>query len=189
MRQLTQKYDLILETKRLTVRPFSLCDADFIVELLNEKAFIENIGDKKVRSLDDARCYLRDGPIASYQRYGIGLWRIGLQGDDASIGMAGLLKREQLADVDLGYALLAEYCGNGYALEVTSAVMTYARELLGYRRVVAVVNEGNKSSIRLLKKLGFEYERMVQLTKDDEAAQLFVSVSTSVVQNVNLCKQ
>ncbi|MDJ0958089.1 MAG: GNAT family N-acetyltransferase [Arenicellales bacterium] len=177
----TQQSDLILQTKRLTVRPFSLGDADFILELLNEKAFIENIGDKQVRSLDDARRYLRDGPIASYHRYGVGLWRVGLQAGGASIGMVGLIKREQLVDVDLGYALLAEYCGKGYALEVTSAVMTYVRERLGYRRVVAVVNKDNEPSVKLLKKLGFEYERMVQLNEEDEEAQLFVSVPESVV--------
>ena len=179
MRQVTRQYDSILETERLTVRPFSLCDADFILELLNERTFIENIGDKKVRNLNDARRYLRAGPIGSYQRCGIGLWRVGLQDDDTSIGMAGLLKREQLEDVVLGYALLAEYCGNGYALEVTSAVMTYARERLGYFKVVAVVNKGNKPSIKLLSKLGFKYERMVQLVKDDEEKQLFVSVAAS----------
>ena len=173
-----QQYDAVLETKRLIVRPFSLSDDEFILRLLNEKAFIDNIGDKKVRNLDDAKRYLRDGPLLSYSHHGIGLWRVDLQADGTSIGMAGLLKREELADVDLGYALLAEYCGIGYALEVTSAVMTHARKQLGYRRVVAVVNEGNEPSIKLLRKLGFKYERMVQLIKDDRESQLFVSVDS-----------
>ena len=169
----------VLETERLTVQPFSLYDGEFILRLLNEKAFVKNVGDKKVRNLEDARRYLRDGPLLSYRRQGIGLWRVDLKVEGASIGMAGLLKREQLADVDLGYAFLAEHWCNGYALEATSAVMTHARKRLGYRRIVAVVNEGNQPSIKLLKKLGFKYERMIQLAKEDGEAQLFISVPAS----------
>ena len=179
MRQVARQEDVILKTERLTVRPFTLHDADFILKLLNEKGFMKNIGDKKVRNLEDAKHYLREGPIPSFQRFGIGLWRVGLQDSDISIGMAGLLKRDQLENVDLGYALLAKYQGCGYALEVTSAVMKYARERLDYHKIVALVDVGNEQSIRLLDKLGFIYERMVQLTKDDKRVQLFVSVPAS----------
>ncbi|MGH8495269.1 MAG: GNAT family N-acetyltransferase [Gammaproteobacteria bacterium] len=143
-------------TERLVVRRFTFDDAAFILRLLNEPSFIDNIADKGVRDLQGARSYLRDGPIMSYERYGFGLWRVGLAIDDTPIGMAGLLKREYLEDIDLGYALLPEFCGLGYAFEMTSTVMEYAKGHLQARRVLAIVNEGNKSSIRLLQKLGFE---------------------------------
>ncbi|MCZ6835861.1 MAG: GNAT family N-acetyltransferase [Planctomycetota bacterium] len=97
--------DLRIETKRLTIRPFCLGDADFILRLLNEPSFIENIGDKGVRNLEDAERYLQDGPLASYEQHGHGLWHVGLRESDVSIGMAGILKRDALDDVDLGYSL------------------------------------------------------------------------------------
>ncbi|NOK63995.1 MAG: N-acetyltransferase [Chloroflexi bacterium AL-W] len=168
--------NVIIETARLTVRPFTLDDAPFIVRLLNEPSFIEHIADMGVRTLDDARNYLRDRPMASYTQHGFGLWRVGLKESDTPIGMAGLLSRETLDNIDLGYAFLSAYFGKGYAFEVTSAIMTYARVQLGYRKVVAVVHANNEPSIRLLRKLGFNYERMVRLADDQEEIQLFVAV-------------
>ncbi|MEM8531521.1 MAG: GNAT family N-acetyltransferase [Chloroflexota bacterium] len=167
--------NVILETARLTVRPFTLDDASFIVRLLNEPSFIEHIADMGVRTLNDARNYLHEKPLASYKHHGFGLWRVGLKDSDEPIGMAGLLNRETLDTVDLGYAFLPEYFGKGYAFEVTSAIMTYARTRLGYRKVVAVVHANNEPSIRLLRKLGFHYERMVRLADDQEEIQLFVA--------------
>ena len=151
-------------------------DAAFIMALLNESSFIEHIGDKGVRSLDDAQRYLLDGPIASYERHGFGLWRDGLKADDTPIGMAGLLKRDSLDDVDLGFAFLAHHCGRGYAHEVTSSIMTHARTQLGLGRVVAIVSEGNTPSIKLLGKLGFTFERLVQLDGSDQKIPLYASI-------------
>lgn len=155
--------EVVLETERLTLRRFAHEDAAFIVELLNDPSFIENIADKGVRTLDDARRYLDDGPLASYAAHGFGLWRVGLKGDDAPIGMCGLLKRDALDDPDIGYAFLPRHAGRGYAYEAAAATMAHAREAFGLRRVVAIVNAGNARSIQLLDKLGFAYERDVQL--------------------------
>jgi RimJ/RimL family protein N-acetyltransferase len=167
---------LELKTERLIVRPFTRADAPFILRLLNEPSFIENIADKGVRDLDGARSYLREGPMASYARHGFGLWRVGLLGDDTPIGMAGLLKRDFLEDIDIGYALLPEFCGAGYAFEATSAVLTYARNQLGARRVVAIVAKHNERSIKLLQKLGFASEGTVRMPGEPDDLRLFASV-------------
>jgi RimJ/RimL family protein N-acetyltransferase len=167
---------LELKTTRLTIRPFTLDDAPFILRLLNEPSFIENIADKGVRDLEGARGYLRDGPLASYERHGFGLWRVGLADADTPIGMAGLLKRDYLDDIDIGYAFLPEFCGAGYALEATSAVLAYAGNQLGARRVVAIVADYNERSIHLLKKLGFADEGTVRMPGEQVDLLLLASV-------------
>jgi len=167
---------MILETERLQLRLLSLDDADFILRLLNEPSFIQNIGDRGVRTINDARAYILKGPIASYEKFGFGLWMVETRFESTPIGICGLLKRDVLADVDIGYALLPEFWSQGYALESASAVMSYASEKLGLKRVVAVVNSDNQSSIRLLEKMGFKYERMVRLSEGAAEIKLFAAV-------------
>ena len=166
---------MIIETDRLQLRRLSVDDAEFILRLLNEPSFIQNIGDRGVRTVDDARGYIVKGPITSYERFGFGLWMIETKSPLAPIGICGLLKREVLDDVDIGYALLPEFWSHGYALESASAVVSYAREKLGLKRVVAVTNSNNQSSIRLLEKMGFKYERMVQLSEGAAEIQLLAT--------------
>ena len=166
----------ILETDRLRLRRLSVDDAEFILRLLNEPSFIQNIGDRGVRTIDDAGAYILKGPIASYEQFGFGLWLIETKPAGLPIGICGLLKRDVLEDVDIGYALLPEFCSQGYAFEAAAAVMSYAKEKLGSKRVLAVVNADNQSSIRLLEKMGFQYERMVRLSDDAPEIKLFGSV-------------
>ena len=166
-----------IKTERLSVRRFVLNDAAFILRLLNEPTFIEHIADKGVRDLDAARDYLRRGPMASYERYGFGLWHVGLLDNDEPIGMAGLLKRDYLEHVDIGYALLPEYCGAGYAFEMASAVMGYAGEVLDAKQVMAIVSEGNTPSMKLLGKLGFQPDGMIHVPGDDRRVRLFRTVA------------
>ena len=165
----------ILETDRLRLRRLSLDDAEFILRLLNDPSFIQNIGDRGVRTIDDARAYILNGPIASYEKFGFGLWMVETRPEGAPIGICGLLKRDVLADVDIGYALLPEFWSKGYALESASAVMAYASEMLGLKRVVAVTNSDNKSSIRLLEKMAFKYEKMVRLSEGAPEIKLFAA--------------
>jgi len=167
---------MILETDRLQLRLLSLDDAEFILRLLNEPSFIQNIGDRGVRTIDDARAYILKGPVASYEKFGFGLWMVETRSEAAPVGICGLLKRDVLEDVDIGYALLPEFWSQGYALESASAVMSYASEKLGLKRVVAVTNSDNKSSIRLLEKMGFKYERMVRLSEGAPEIKLFAAV-------------
>ncbi|HEV2621867.1 MAG TPA: GNAT family N-acetyltransferase [Frateuria sp.] len=164
-----------MRTARLVIQPLGLDDDAFVLRLLNEPSFMENIADKGVRDLDGARAYLRDGPLASYARHGFGLWRVGLAGDGTAIGMAGLLKRDYLDGIDIGYAFLPEYTGQGYALEATRAVMEHARQLSGVRGVLAIVSEHNVRSIGLLGKLGFQPDGSVRIPGSDETVRRFAA--------------
>lgn len=157
----------ILETERLLLRQFSIDDADFILRLLNEPSFIQNIGDRGVRTLEDARSYILRVPIASYEKNGFGLYLVILKESGASIGMCGLIRREALEDVDIGYAFLPEYWSRGYAVEAALAVKEYARDVIGLKRLVAITDPENQASIRVLEKIGLRFEKMIRLSEDD----------------------
>jgi len=157
----------ILETERLVLRQFTFEDADFILRLLNEPSFIQNIGDRGVRTLEDARSYILRVPIASYEKNGFGLYLVILKESGQSIGMCGLIKRDQLEDVDIGYAFLPEYWSKGYAVEAALAVKEYAREVVGLKRLIAITDPENQASIRVLEKIGLRFEKMVRLSADD----------------------
>lgn len=163
---------MILQTARLTLREFTAEDAAFALRLVNEPAFHAYIGDRGVRSLDDARRYLAEGPMVSYARHGFGLWRVALRATDEPIGMCGLIKRPMLDDVDLGYAFLAAHGGQGYAVEAAAAVVGHARAVLGLRRLVAIVTPDNERSLHLLAKLGFRFERMLRWPESGEPLEL-----------------
>jgi [ribosomal protein S5]-alanine N-acetyltransferase len=151
----------ILTTKRLTLRRLRPADAEFIVELLNDAAFLRFIGDKAVRTSDDACQYILDGPMASYDRYGFGLWLVEVKESGLPVGMCGLLKRESLPDVDIGFAFLPAYRSRGYAFESASAVLEYGRSEFGLKRIVAITDPDNAGSIRVLQKIGMRFERMI----------------------------
>lgn len=144
-----------LETERLAIRPLAPSDAPFILRLLNEPSFIRNIADKGVRTLEAAEAYLREGPQASYARHGHGLWLVEDRGSGAPMGMCGLIRRDSLPEVDLGYAFLPEYWGRGFAREAASACLAHGRDALGLPGLLAIVSPGNAPSIRLLESLGF----------------------------------
>jgi RimJ/RimL family protein N-acetyltransferase len=163
----------ILETERLTLRQLTTEEAAFIFELLNEPSFIQNIGDRHIRTLDDACAYIVNGPVASYAKNGFGLWLVVLKETSESIGMCGLIRRENLENVDIGYALLPRFWSKGYAVEAGRAVKEYARDVVGLKRLVAIVDPANEGSIRVLEKLGLHYEKMVRLSADDIDLKLF----------------
>jgi [ribosomal protein S5]-alanine N-acetyltransferase len=165
----------ILETERLVLRQFSVEDADFILRLLNEPSFIRNIGERGVRTLDDARSYILRVPIASYERNGFGLYLVMLKEMGESIGMCGLIKREELEDVDIGYAFLPEYWSKGYAVESALAVKEYARDVIGLKRLVAITDPENQGSIRVLEKIGLRFEKMIRLSEDDIELKLLAA--------------
>jgi RimJ/RimL family protein N-acetyltransferase len=150
----------VLETERLILRHFSTHDAPFILALLNEPSFLRYIGDKKVRSLEDARQYILEGPVATYERHGFGLYQVELKDLHTPIGMCGLLKRDDLPQPDIGFAFLPAFWNSGFAFEAATAVLTDARKRLKFDRILAIVNPDNDASIRLLQKLGFGFERI-----------------------------
>lgn len=163
----------VLETDRLLLRQFSLDDAEFILKLLNEPSFIQNIGDRGIRTLADATAYIRNVPLASYARNGFGLYAVVLKETNERIGMCGLIKREGLEDVDIGYAFLPAFWGKGYAVESARAVKAYAQETIGLKRLVAITDPANEGSIRVLEKIGLRFEKMVRLSEDDIELKLF----------------
>ena len=165
----------VLQTERLNLRRMSLDDAEFIVELLNDPAFLRFIGDKGVRTTEDARQYILTGPVDSYERHGFGLWLVELKDSETPIGICGLLKRETLSDVDIGFAFLPQYRSKGYAFESAAAVMRYGRNVLGLRRVVAITNEENIDSLRVLEKIGMSFDRMIRLSEEGPEIRLLAS--------------
>lgn len=158
---------IVCETERLRIRHFNFKDVEFVIKLLNEPAFVENIADKGVRNQEDAIKYLQDGSMASYKEFGFGLSMVELK-DGTPLGMCGLIKREVLDDVDIGYAFLKEHGGQGYAFESAMAVLKDASSVHGLKRIVAITKPSNKGSIHLLEKLGFKYEKMIELYGNDD---------------------
>ena len=164
----------VLETERLVLRRFSAGDAEFIVQLLNEPSFIQNIGDKGVRSTADALRYIETGPVANYERLGFGLYLVELKETRESIGLCGLIKREGLTDIDVGFAFLPSFWSKGYAFEAASAVTAYGRDVLGIQRIVAITAPDNTLSINVLKKLGLRFAQMIKLSESEPELRLFV---------------
>lgn len=168
---LAEDAPFLLRTERLDLRELGLDDADFMLELLNDADFMRNIGDRGVRTLDDARQYIAAGSMPSYRQHGFGFWCVALRESGQRIGICGLARRDELDDVDIGYAFLPAWRGQGLALEACRAVMAEARSRLGLRRVVAITSLDNPASARLLARIGMAFERQIRL--DDEELRLF----------------
>jgi ribosomal-protein-alanine N-acetyltransferase len=162
----------VIQTERLVLRQLELNDADFILELLNEAAFLRFIGDKGVRDLESAREYIEKGPIDSYGRHGFGLYATCLL-DGTPTGVCGLVKREVLVDADVGFAFLSRHRSKGYAVESAAAVLAHARRVLRLPRIVAIADPENSGSIAVLEKIGLKFERMIRLTEHSRELKLF----------------
>ena len=167
---------VILHTQRLVLDELETDrDADFILALLNEPGFLENIGDRGVRDLAGARRYIEEGPLASYAGYGYGLWRACQRQDGRPVGLCGLVKRDGLKDPDIGYAFLDSVWGRGYASEAARACLDHARRALRLGRIVAITAPGNSASQAVLKKIGLKAAGVVRLPGKDEDSAYFVS--------------
>jgi cyanophycin synthetase len=160
-------------TARLVMRPFRLGDAAFIVELLNDPDWLRFIGDRGVRTLDDARTYLHNGPIAHAARHGFALGAVLPAGNDQPIGMCGLVRREGLDDVDLGYAFMPSARGHGYAHEAAAAWLARGFGEFGLKRIVAITKPDNAPSQRVLESIGMRFERRVRLPQNREDSLLY----------------
>lgn len=164
----------VIRTERLVLRWLTTEDAGFMHELQSDPDWIRYIGDRGVHTVEDAREYLLNGPMAMYAALGFGLFRVELREDGAPIGICGLIRRDSLDDVDLGFAFLPRFRARGYAHEAAAATLEYARRILQLPRVVAVVAPDNLASIGLLQKLGMRQEREVQLSPEARPVYLFV---------------
>jgi RimJ/RimL family protein N-acetyltransferase len=163
----------ILETERLTLREFIKDDATFIMNLLNSPGWLKYIGTRNINSVDDARGYISEKLMPSYGKNGFGFYLMETKSDNIPVGMCGLIKRDGLDDVDIGFALLPEYEGNGYAYEAASATLKYAKNTLKLNRIAAITVPYNLSSIKLLEKIGFVFEKMINIPNDKEELMLY----------------
>lgn len=162
-----------IDTPHLRLRRLCAADAPFMCTLLNDAAFLRYIGDRGVRTREDAERYILDGPVASYGRVGYGLYLVALRDGGEPVGICGPLRRDTLPDADLGFALLPAFRERGYAREAAEAVLVHARDALGLRRLLAITSQDNAPSIRLLLKLGFRFERLARLTQGEPELNVF----------------
>lgn len=167
----------VLRTDRLVLRWLDTGDAEFIHELMNDPDWLRYIGDRGIRTPEDARAYLQQGPMAMYAEHGFGLYRVELREGGTPIGICGLIKRDALEDVDIGFAFLPQFRGRGYAFEAAEGTLEFGRRTLGLSRIVAIVSPENRVSMLLLEKLGFVMERRVQLTPGASEVCLFRTAS------------
>ena len=149
----------IAETERLVIREIDESDAAFMNALLNSPGFLKYIGDRGIRSDDDARRFISERYRKSYADNGYGLYAVLLKDNLVPVGMCGFVRRDTLPGPDLGFAFLPEHEGKGYGQESSIAVLRYGREELGFERVLAITTLDNRASIRLLEKLGFTLEK------------------------------
>lgn len=163
----------ILETGRLRLREFILSDTAFIIELLNSPAWLQFIGDRNVKTEEQAKRYLEDGPLKSYIENGYGLWLVELKNDNKPIGMCGIINRGFLDNPDIGFAFLPGYHGNGYAAEIVGATMDYAKQQLHISPIEAIAATDNVKSIRLLEKTGLKFTRKIRYPGTNETLLLY----------------
>ncbi len=165
----------VLETERLQLRRLTTDDAGFLIEVFNDPAFVRFVGDRNIRTVDQARDFIEKGPFESYRRHGFGHYVVIRKSDRRAVGICGFVKRDALDDADIGFSLLPEFRAQGYAFEAASALMAYGVDTLGLQRILAIASPDNSPSIRLLGKLGLAFERMVKLSEDGETLSLFAT--------------
>lgn len=152
----------ILKTDRLILRQLTVNDTGFIINLLNSPGWLQFIGDRNVKTEEQAKDYLLNGPIRSYKENGFGLYLVALKHNLSPIGLCGLLKRDYLQNPDIGFALLPDEMGKGYGFEMAAATLHYAKDALKIPGIMAVTMPANKASINLLERLGLKYVSIVK---------------------------
>ena len=165
--------NIFLETHRLYLQEFGLDDAEFIIELLNSDGWLKYIGDRNVKTIEEAEAYLLNGPMKSYEENGFGLAMVQIKDGRIPIGVCGLIKRNYLDHVDIGYALLPEYWGKGYDYEIADGTVLYAQEHLGIDEILGVTLKENARSISVLNKIGLNFDKHIWVESDNEEVMLF----------------
>ncbi len=165
---------IVLQTQRLVLRWFSDDDAPFILELMTDPAWIENIGDAGPRTLEEAQAWIESRLVAHYRQHGHGLWAMERRSDRALVGMCGLLRRPTLPSIDVGYALVPRARGHGYAREAAAACLAYGRDALGHQRIFAITSPGNLASVRVLEALGMKHQETKPLQGETKQSAVFL---------------
>ncbi|MGI9946457.1 GNAT family N-acetyltransferase [Vibrio hyugaensis] len=162
-----------LITERLTLRLVSVEDASFILELYNQPDFYRFVGDKQIRSVEEAQRYIQENMLHMQESKGVSLLVVEMKADNQPIGICGLVKRDTLTAFDIGYGYLPHAYGKGYAIEAAAAVVEFARDEMRIENLVAITNNDNIRSISLLEKLGFQFERIEQTYDNGRTLQLY----------------
>ena len=163
----------ILETERMELGVIGEEDAEIMLAIWNDPAFIRNVSDRGVRTIEEARAAVREGAQKMFDDFGYGPYWMQLKLDGSRIGICGLFKRENLDDPDIGFAVLPDWTGQGFAGEAAAAVVAYARDELGLPALTAIVSPANEPSIGLIRKLGMSFDRMIKMPGDEDAIQLY----------------
>jgi len=163
----------LIETERLSMRRLTLDDADLMLAIWNDPAFVFHVGDRGIRTIAEARKNMSEGALKLYEDYGYGPYRVALKSDDTAVGICGLFRREGLNDADIGYGFLPEFCRRGYAYESARAVLDHARADIGLARIIAIVSPDNAASIGLTEKLGLQFEKTARLPGEDKDVSLY----------------
>lgn len=166
---------LLLETERLQLCYMSLDDAPFLLRLLNMPSYYRFVGDRGVRTLEQAQHYIRERTLAAYERFGFGYYIVKHKENNASLGMTGLMKRDELEQVDIGFAFLEHEAGKGYGYEAASALMLWASREKGITAFAGIVQDDNPASMRLLEKLGLRLAKTIKI--NDEELLLYLTPS------------
>lgn len=164
----------ILETERLLLRQLTAEDAELMLELLNDPDFIRYVADRGVRTMEEAAEFIRNRMLPSYVKFGFGFYLVEEKGSREPIGICGLVKRDGLDDVDIGFSIRRKFWRKGFAHEAAVAVLDYGRSALKLPRIVAITAPDNNSSMKLLEKLGLRFERMIRLPGQTAETRLFV---------------
>lgn len=163
----------ILSTPRLVLRIFNVDDAEFVFELMNDPSWIRYIGDKGIHDLDKARAWILERPLESQRQHGFSFYVVTLKDTQTPVGICGLIKRATLQDVDMGYAFLPQFCGQGYAYEAAQAVMQYAQQEFAFKKLAAITSPDNQPSNQLLRKLGFTLEQVLVMDGEEQETNLY----------------
>ena len=166
---------IILETERLVLREVTVQDAAFVLDLLNSPGFLDNIGDRGVRTLDEARAYIEERVLGSYRDHGFGMWLTAQKSDGAAVGLAGLVRRDGLEFADLGYAFIQRAWGRGYAQEAAAAILAHTRGPMGIPKLAAITTPENFASMAVLRKVGFTFHGMVTLPGAERESTYFTA--------------
>lgn len=165
--------DWCLETERLLLRRVTLDDAGLMLAIWNDPAFIHHVGDRGIHTTGQAATALTEGALKLYAEYGYGPYCMTRKSDGVRVGICGLFRRENLDDPDIGFAVLPLYCRLGLAEEAAKAVVAHARDDLGIRYLTAIVSPGNTASIRLIKKLGLQFDRGIRMPGEAQEISLY----------------
>lgn len=165
---------IVAETERLILSKVTLEDAPFFLELMNTPHWLKYIGDRNIKSIQDAEETITSRHLESYKNHGFGFYKVLLKAEShKTIGIAGLIKRDELEEVDIGFGFLPDYEGQGFGFEASVAVMQLAKEVFHIKKLVAITNLENHNSIKLLEKLGLIFEKKVNPFDEDKELLLF----------------